>query len=498
MKNRYINIIVPLIFLITLGVIIYFVLNQEHFSNQISQTRQPKVITPQTNTYKVEKAEESVAERMAYEDLNLSKIALGSEEQVIGLLTQNLNRDPQDEQVLAYRKNSDTSQLIMLAYIDFDENSGTYKKVWEEATLATKPRTVRLSIKDLLGNRTNCIILEGLNDEGEQTLTAFLLPEDGFEIKKIAELKVDGTIVIAEKERGQAYELGIAPGTAYTISTFGRDLESSNLLDQIEIKYAYNSESGVYERVGTARIAGGQLEQRQIRELLDGTAGKFEQYLHGLWYYTGSTEEIKRYIYFDYVKREIIFYEDKTQEIYRWQNSTPTRYGIYISSRNLSVTTLRRLIDISLESRDSIAIRIFEDVQLKIGISGYWDGLYQKATQTVAASPQVKSLNSWISAQYEGPSGSLLFDSTGNFEKTSQGKSVKGNYSFFMQDGVELLELRFSGNNEAISREVYRVERLQVSKGSIPQQIMELTKVRLSVKGIENINEGTISYTLMR
>jgi hypothetical protein len=498
MKHRHINIFVPLFFVITLGVIVYFLLNQRQFSNQASQTRQARVITPQTNTFKTDTVEESAAERMAYEDINMPKVALASDEQVVAVITQNLDADPQDEQIIAYRKNSDASQPITLAYIDFDETTGLYKKVWEAASLATKPRTVRLLIKDLLGNRSNCIIIEGLNDSGEQTLTAFLLPSSSYDIKKIAELKVDGTIVITETDRSQAYQLGIASGTAYTISTFGRDLESSNLLDQIEIKYAYNSGSGVYERIGTARIAGSQLEQRQIRELLDGTAGKFEQFLNGLWYYTGSTEDAKRYIYFDPVKREIIFYEDNTQEIYQWQNSSPTRYGIYISSQNLSVTTLRRLIDISLESRDSITIRIFEDVQLKIGITGHWDGTYQKVTQTAGESTETKPVNAWISARYEGTNGSLIFDSNGNFEKTSQGKSLKGNYSFFLQNGIELLELRYPETNGSVNREVYKVVRRQLSKGSIPQQVMELTKVRLGVKGIENINEGTIQYTLMK
>jgi len=498
MKHRHINIFVPLFFILTIGIIVYFLLNQQRFSNQTSQNRQTRVITPQNNTFKTENLGESVAERLAYEDVNLSKVAFSSDDQVIAVITQNLDSDPQDEQVIAYKRNSDANLPIQLAYIDFDETTGIYKKVWEAAALATKPRTVRLLLKDLLGNRSNCIILEGLNDSGEQTLTAFLLPSSGYDIRKIAELKVDGTIMIAETDRSQAYQLGIASGTAYTISTFGRDLESSNLLDQIEIKYAYNSESGVYERIGTARIAGSQLEQRQIRELLDGTAGKFEQFLNGLWYYTGSAAPEKRYIYFDPVKREIIFYEDETQEIYRWYNSSPTRYGIYINSQNLSVTTLRRLIDISLESRDSIAVRIFEDVQLKIGITGHWDGVYQKVSQTAADRADANSVTAWISARYEGANVSLLFESDGSFEKTSQGKLVRGNYSFFLQDGMELLELRYSETNGSVNREVYKVKRRQLSNGSIPKQVMELTKIRLGVRGIENINEGTIQYTLMR
>ena len=498
MKHKHINIFVPIIFIITVGFIVFFLINQQHFTKQTELIRQARVIMPQSQTDKADTIEDSTAELMAFEDLNLSKVALSNDDQVVAIITQNLDSDPQDEQVIAFRKNSDSVATVHLAYIDFDESTGIYKKVWEQPSITTKPRTARLLIKDLLGNRSNCIILEGLNDSGEQTLTTFLLPNSGNALRKIAELKVDGSIVINETERSQAYQLGIASGSAYTISTFGRDLESSNLMDQIEVKYAYNNESGVYERIGTARIAGNQIEQRQIRELLDGTAGKFEQFLSGLWYFTGSQEDIKRYVYFDPVKREIIFHEDTTQEIYRWQNSSPTRYGVYITSQNLSVTTLRRLIDISLESRDSIAIRIFEDVQLKIGISGHWDGIYQKVSPTTTATAETNLVTSWISARYEGTTGTLLFATDGTFEKTSQGKSLKGNYSFYVQDGVEVLELRYSGTTGSTNREVYKVARRQISKGSVPQQVMELTRVQLTVKGIENYNEGTLVYTLIR
>ncbi|MCA1950851.1 MAG: pallilysin-related adhesin, partial [Treponema sp.] len=205
--------------------------------------RQTKVITPQTNSYIADSAPDSVAERMAYEDLNMSKIALASDEQIVSIITQNMDGDPQDEQIIAYRKNTDLNGPIMVAYIDFDEATGLYKKAWERPTLATKARTVRLLLKDLIGDRSNCIILEGLNDSGEQTLTAFLIPASGYDIKKIAEMKVDGTIVITETDRSQAYAMGISSGAAFTISTFGRDVESTNLLDQIEIKYAYNKDS---------------------------------------------------------------------------------------------------------------------------------------------------------------------------------------------------------------------------------------------------------------
>ncbi|MFQ3547286.1 MAG: pallilysin-related adhesin [Termitinemataceae bacterium] len=500
MKHKHINFAVPVVFILTLGIIIYFYFNQTRFIHpEKTFQRQVKIITPQ----KVETTATSldrVSEQLANEDLNQSKIALAADERPVSIVTQNLDTDPQDEQFLVYQKSSNQGSALFFAYIDFDTELGLYKKVWETPLIVTKPYTIRLFVKDLLGDRSTCAVIEGLNDGGEQTLSAFRLIPGTQSLVKIAELKIDGSISINEGDRGQAYQLGLASGTAATLSTVTRDPESANLLDQIEIKYAYNAQTHSYERVGTARIPGSYIEQRQLKELFDGTGEKFEKFLHGLWFYTGSQGQTKQFIYFDTIKREIIFFEDNIQQIYRWQTSTPTRYGIYISSQNISVSTLRRILDVSLESRNSVIIRMFEDVRLKIGITGLWDGSYQKVSsqsQDLAAAPTNQTYPSWIEARYEGSTGTWQFNADGTFSRVQGTVSATGNYFFYVQQGVKLLELRIQ-NQTSQQREVYMVKQTIKPAGTTPQQLMELTKVRLTVNGIEPLNEGVLQLQLLR
>ncbi len=469
--------------------------------------KQTKVITPQTPLQGSVPVADSAAESMAYEDATVSKIALNEGETAVYVLTQDLDGDPQDEQIIAFKSNGDTDEAVKLAYIDFSETEGAYRKVWEATTPLTKPRTLSLFVKDLLGDRSICVVVSGMNAAGEQTLSAYhksgslvagsgpgAVTAPGEPFRKIIELSIDGSIAIQESDRSQAYEMGLAGGKSFTISSYGRDYESANILDQIETTYAYDPLSGRYERSGTARIAGIQIEQRKVKELLDGTPAKFESFIEGLWYYISpdGTESTRQFIYFDPGKREIIFYSEDTQEVYLWQNSSATRYGIYISSQNISVTTLRRLIDIELESIDGIRLKIFEDVKLKIGVSGRWDGSYRKGQEKNREPSKKSPLAPWIEADYEGARGKISFKNDGTFAMGGQEAGKTGRYAFFRLEELEMLELRFPPSGDAAgpnSRETYRVERTTSSAG----ERITLTKVRIGVDGLDDLHEGSLS-----
>jgi len=472
------------------------------------QGKQTKVVTPQTPLQGLASTGDSAAESMAYEDATVSKIALNEGETAVYVLTQDLDGDPQDEQIIAFKSNGDADEAVKLAYIDFSETEGAYRKVWEATTPLTKPRTLSLFVKDLVGDRSICVVVSGMNDAGEQTLSAYhktgsIAPRSGTDtaepFRKIIELSIDGSIAIQESDRSQAYELGLTGGKSFTISSYGRDYESANILDQIETSYAYDPLSGRYERSGTARIAGIQIEQRKVKELLDGTPAKFESFIEGLWYYISpdGTESPRQYLYFDPEKREIIFYSDDTQEVYLWQNSSATRYGIYITSQNISVTTLRRLIDIELESIDGIRLKIFEDVKLKIGVSGRWDGSYRKGQEKNREPAKKQALAPWIEADYEGAQGKISFKNDGTFAMGGLETGKSGRYAFFRLDELEMLELRSPGAGDAAaknSRETYRVERTATGAG---EQIT-LTKVRIGVDGLDDLHEGSLSLFLVK
>lgn len=448
---------------------------------------QAKVVSPMMSSRAGDAVKESeLAERLAFEDVSNAKIALADGEAALAVITQDFDGDPQDEQIIAYRKAAETDGPIYLAYADFDDNVGGYKRMWDAPTAATRSRTFSMFVKDLIGDRSLCVVASGMNGNGEQTMTVFRKIAGRSSFDKIAELKTDGSISVAEKDRSQAYHLGMASGSSFKISIYGRDFESSNILDQIETIYDFDPATNRYERVGVARIPGAQIEQRRVRQLLDGTPDKFERFLDGLWVFSpsGGDKPSRQYLLFDPIRREVIFYADETQEVFAWENSNATRYGLYLTTKNISVTTLRRLIDIELESAESIRVKAFEDVRLKIGVGGRWDGTYRKmsANRPAQSSAEAKK-PSRVDADYEGPDGALRLAASGSYEFSGE----SGIYAFFELEGAEYLELRKS---KPPAKAVYAVARTGDS--------LTLKRVRLGAHGAEDLHERELSFKKTR
>jgi hypothetical protein len=231
------------------------------------------------------------------------------------------------------------------------------------------------------------------------------------------------------------------------------------------------------------------MEQRRVREILSGAPGVFENFTHDLWYYVSPQGSIdsRQYIFFNPTGREIIFFADEAQQVFNWQNSIPTRYGLYIRSQNISITTLLRFIDIELESLDSIRLRVFEDVRLKIIVNTSWDGTYRRARVVDVNKPK-SSIKASLNALYDSSLGRLQFYDTGVYTISAGNAAEKnGWYVFFKVDENDLLELRpDDGKNEAPDgRLVYKVE-------AIGSSALILSRVRLGTTGIQDILEPPI------
>jgi hypothetical protein len=442
---------------------------------------------------------------MAREDSLNAKVPLGDGEIVVAVLTQDFDGDLSEEQIIAYRNLLEIESPIYIAYIDSDESHRAYKRVWSSPTAATRPGTLSLFTQDLIGDRSVCIILSGMNGLGEHTLTIFRKNEQARSepFNKIAELRIDGSIVIQETERSQAYQHGISKGQSFTIAAYGHDYDSANILDQVEITYAYNPGNGLYEQRKMTRVPGSQIEQRRLRELLSGDRSVFEEFINDLWYYVSpqGTLDSRQYIYFDPHNKELIFFGDEAQQVFTWQNSSPTRYGLYISSQNISVTTLRRFLDIELESLDSIRVKVFEDVRLKINVNAAWDGSYRRAA-AVGTSPQknTETVIPYIDAVYDSSLGRLIFSRDGIYELHSKTGIKKGRYEFFYINGQELLELRENSHSEngaenvKGTRELFRTAGVPKAGAKPPLKNLDLSRVRLGTTGIQDLHEPAIIF----
>ena len=243
------------------------------------------------------------------------------------------------------------------------------------------------------------------------------------------------------------------------------------------------------------------------------SASVFEEFITGLWYHITpqGNPDSSQYIYFDPPNREIIFYEDEVQQVFSWANSSATRYGLYLISQNISVTTLRRSIDIELESLDSIRIRVIEDVRLKFGVNTPWDGSYIKAGPIKNPEKTQSYANAHINAHYESQMGKIFFIPDGSFEVSSGNSQRRGKYAFFYYNDLEMVEfrypeLRFNDQRDAeplypdqnsedpLNRETYLIES---DSTDIPRKNLTLLRVRIGSRGIERLHERAIMLNLV-
>ncbi|MDR2662253.1 MAG: pallilysin-related adhesin [Treponema sp.] len=489
MTRGHFKVFTIVIFLLTAGGIGALVfLPRDFFSPKDKEVQQTKLVIPQTLGAGREFADGQQGQ--GGEEIQALRISLDEGESSVAALTRDFDGDSFEEQVIAYHKLQEIDGPIFLTYADFDSNQGIYRRRWNAPAAATRPGTLILYSADLIGDGGICVLVSGMNGAGEQTLTVFrkndLSRSEPF--SKIAEFLIEGSITVEEPDGRNPRSLSIA--------TYGRDYESANMMDQIEATYTYNQVNGLYEQSRVVKIPGAQIEQRRLRELLNGNPGQFESFINGLWY-QGEGEQ-KKYVYFNAPGRELIFYNNHSEEVFNWQDSTPTRFGLHINSRNVSLAKLRRTVNVELAGLETIRLRVYQDVYLRSGPNTIWDGSYQRV-QTTETLKDIRKAAPYLNGSFKGSDGTITFYLNGSYELTPFAGppelSRRGQYVFFNAGEEELLELRpgeGTENREAESpdRETFKVTRT----GGTPETVT-LTRVRISTRGIQDMHEPAIVLT---
>ncbi len=428
------------------------------------------------------------AGQVSWEENISTKVPLEDGETVIAVLNKESEENMPEEQFVVYRT-PNAKDPMFITFIGYDEQARGYKRFWNAPTTASQGETITVFSQDLIGDRNNCIIVSGMNDKNEHTMTVFRRSPGraaNIPYKKIAELQIAGSIIIQETVRSLAYQQGLTKGQSFNIAAYGQDSASVNILDQIETIYSFNPNTEQYERISVSRIPGSQIEQRRIRELLSGTPGVFEKFINDLWYYVSpqGTIDAKQYIYFDPSKKEIIFFGDEAQQVFLWQTATKTRYGLYVRSQNISISTLLRFVDIELESLDSIKLRVIEDVRLRITANTTWDGSYRRAG-AANFKENLTQLRPTIDGVFDSSWGRIQFYNSGDYTITSVGVVKKGRYVFYKVNNMDLLELRPEEGDE--NRLVYKAENAA--------GVLLLSRVKVGINGVQDLLEPPITLT---
>jgi len=458
-------------------------------------------------------------EHAAPENTYILKAPMESGELVISVLNFDFDNSGFEDQVVAFRAGASQGNggesPVSIAFFAFYERAAGYRRVWDLPTAATEPGTVSLFTLDLLGDRNNVIIVTGMNYKNEHTMTVFRRgpfndPSRPFDV--IADIRIDGSVAVREVQRSLAYQQGIARGQPFTIVASGRDPESDNILDRIELSYAFNQANGIYQRSGRVRIPGARIEQDRVRAILSGAPGVFENFISDIWYHVTPEGTIDRdqFIFFDPSGREIIFFGEDSQQIFVWQHSNTTRQGIFISSYNSTVTAMRRRVNIELESMDSIRVTVTDDRRQRVGIPPPWSGSYRRAGAVLRAmSEENLAMAPHKDAIFDSPIGRLRFMPNGEFELSAHGSFSRGRYIFFQASGRDLLELRphqdylgtpvsATPGGNAERRQVFHVTSISRNAQGRPDaapQYMSLSRVRLGASGIHDLHEAQIVLT---
>ena len=291
-------------------------------------------------------------------------------EELIRVVTANIDLDGADEQVLIFRDGPSTELPIRLGVVDYDSVRRTYFRTWEGQTGATNARTIELSLVDVVGDHALELVARGINGRGDQTIDIFRKTPSpaqiGLNFSMILSVEVAGVIELEAAERPSSYVVGRRNGPSFPVVTYTSDPQANNITDLIKTSYFWEYSAGRYVGTEPQRIPGEQVEDTQLRELYasrepDG----FEALIAGPWYRMlqarpGTPLDLRmEVIHFDVAKRRVSLFSGDVQEIYIWNISRRTLCcSLQIRVHNESIPSIEKKITVTARSLRELHVAI--------------------------------------------------------------------------------------------------------------------------------------------
>jgi hypothetical protein len=494
--KRYTHSIFLIAVVLTLGTLVFFLI-QRHMNVTVAGNEPVRYRA--VNAGDGSLATDPVSQTQRADRLS-SAIPLEPNETLLDLYSFNLDADDEEEQILVVRRSDDPEGFIRIVVADYSPQSRRWARIWDGATLATKIKTFQITVSDLLGNHGVTILCTGMNDANEQTMTVFwrAAPEVDQRLLFVPIFQGRGdAVLVNSSERADSYKLGQSIADSWSISIWRADPSAGNYLDQIKETWQWSTVDKTYISSTTERIPGASIARRIAESLLDGTTETFEQFLDGIWYKQSTDPLSENALFVTFQPREgaVLFSAQGIVEIYEWENSNSTRYGLYIACRNQSVRNLRRLMDVELVSTDTINLRVFQDLRIKADIAAKWDGRYRKLGQEMAKAfrlPPAKAIHARpeLDGLYQAEDGMELRFAGSAYTMKSENILESGGFAVFELAGLTILDLRALQTGDAASS-TRRSWSLSLSgRGDATGQqnsILTLSPVRIGVMGPEPV-----------
>ncbi len=449
MKTRYI-VILFLIVAAGLGLAFYLTKNQPEENEKIIS--HSKIVVPKNTTADGEEEEEEF-------DLSVARsyIDLLPTETLISSLLVDINNDTYEDEVDIIRTAG--SEFFQILPALFNKETSNYDRMDLIPTNISRAGSVTLQGLDVIGNHTNAIIFQGIDDDNNSVMQIYQYRvEDSVQFMKlIGDFSSDVMVFIQQIDRNEAYDFDESDGASYTVWIYKinpEDPESNP--GQLQQEYVYNHLQDKYELSKEIKIPASRLAAKELSRIQDGSLEVYGEFLTGLW--VKGTGKAKKSLYFDFAKREIIQFSGDIQEVYEWGTSRVRHNGVYIYSANTIISNLHRRIDVSLVNIDEVRLIIRDDVNLNIEADNAWDGYYKKMEVSDYVEPVVETALDKIRNEIEkGPAWTSVDTLTTitledhSFTMESTVGIEKGLYSFLSSGTSNIIQFRSFSENSNIT-----------------------------------------------
>ncbi len=450
--------------------------------------------------------EEAVYREKLYRE-NLPKIPLPPNLRVLQTINTNLDLDLTDEQVLVVKDKRNQDSKLKIIVVDFDPIRNIYFKSWEGITNAVNSHDYSLSLKDIVGDHSKQIILQGTNAKGELTLDVFRRTPSpnglGLFFRNICKIVSDGTIDIEEQERSEGYQLGQKNGISFPIVVFTHDPESKNVTDLLKMTYYWKYPKNSYVLSSVEKIPGKKVEEKRLRKLFNSNSIKaFEDFIKGAWYHPvkGGAGEI---LFFQPDRRVINLYSKNVDEVYIWKESSSKIYNrLRIVVENESIPSIRKLVSVRVKSLYEIYVSIQGHDRWDFSSKRYVrlpeemkeQMVHKNEAQLVKISPiKLKGLYSntlkGIEINFMAP----------RYTWTEKGRKEHGGFVIFNFGGKEnfdvLQMMAVSGNGLIKATRSYLLKYKEIKQSKELKRIINLIPIKLEISGFNVISPTGLKLT---
>jgi hypothetical protein len=239
---------------------------------------------------------------------------------------------------------------------------------------------------DMTGEHRNALVYSGLAGNGDYVMQIFLVSgrASSVTLSIIGNFRTNGTVFVQQVDRYDVYESGRMSGASYPVWVYGQDGANPDSLDTVQTMYDWSNAAGRYVMVSQRRVREQRRSSTELARILAGGMDAIGAYLDGIWNQSTGDDDTRSSLYFNYADKEISFFYEGIQEIYRWERSVVRRNGLYITAVNASVANLQRQIDLNLNGLGELTLRIHDDVRMNIIENSQWNGSFYKATEILS------------------------------------------------------------------------------------------------------------------